>query len=140
MHRVLVVDDDFEVRGMFSAAFELQGIDADVAENGIEAMRLLRLYPDRYCLLVLDLNVPAPDGIRIAQHVREFKPDLPVIVLTDDDEAAERIRNAELARTVSLIIRKPTVPVAIVGYMHSHCARRVRRADREDVADRETRV
>ena len=137
MHRVLIVDADFEVRGMFSAAFELQGIDADVAESGTEAMSLLRLYPDRYCQVVLQLNVPAPDGIRIAQHVREFIPDLPVTVLTSDPDAAERIRNAGLSRTVRLIIPKPTVPVAVVGYIHSHCARRVRRDERED---REARV
>lgn len=123
-HRVLIVEDDFAARGMFSTAFELKNIQVDVAEDGIEAMRLLTMFPHRYCVALLDLNVPPPDGIHIAQYIRDNIPDLPVIVVTGDDKASERIRDAELSRTVRFVVHKPTVPIAIVGCIHGECVRR----------------
>lgn len=120
-HRVLIVDDDFTVRGVFSRAFELANIAVDVAEDGVQTMRLLRLHPERYCALILDLNVPAPDGIRIAQHVKKEIPNLPVVVVTADPNAKERIWNAGLERTVKLILPKPFDPNAAVAYVHDEC-------------------
>ena len=132
---MLVVDDDFTVRSLFANAFEVRGINVDVAEDGIEAMRLLRLYPTRYCALVLDLNIPAPDGIRVAQYVQNAIPNLAVVMITGDTDAVERIRNAGLAGTVRLIIPRLAHPSEIVGYVHGQCIR-----PRESQDDREARA
>lgn len=124
--RVLVVDDDFVIRGMFSAAFERNDLEVDVAESGQEALGLLKLYPDRYLAVVLDLNIPPPDGLAIARYVSEAIPDLPVVVLSADADSADRVREAELARTVKFIIRKPADPMQLAGVIAEYVDRRLR--------------
>lgn len=51
-----------------------------VAEDGVEAMRVLEL--SRFCVLLLDLVLPKADGYAVIAYVKEHMPELPVIVMT----------------------------------------------------------
>src|SRR5205085_11530661 len=95
-HRVLVVEDDWSTRWLVANAFQKQGIEADVAESGREAMALLKYNGLKYCSVVLDLNVPPPNGIEIARFITQTLPDLPVIALSGYADLAERLKSAGL--------------------------------------------
>lgn len=79
-HDVLVVEDDTNARQTISIALERKGLRVMVAEDGVEAMRVLALR--RFCVLLLDLVLPKADGYAVIAYVKENMPELPVIVMT----------------------------------------------------------
>ena len=79
-HDVLVVEDDINTRQTISIALERKGLRIMVAEDGVEALRLLKMR--RFCVLLLDLVLPKADGYAVIANVKENMPELPVIVMT----------------------------------------------------------
>ena len=82
--RVLLVDDNgqmlTDLRDELSDEFEIAG----TAENGEEAVReVLRLDPD---VLVLDLNMPVMNGLRVTSLLREKHPRTKILILTIHEE------------------------------------------------------
>lgn len=78
--RVLVVDDEADVRRVLRVALEGWGYQVDEATSGEEA--LSRLATRRYDLLLLDLRMPGTDGVTVMERVRLSRPTLPIIILT----------------------------------------------------------
>jgi DNA-binding response OmpR family regulator len=78
--RVLVVDDEPNVRSALTRSLALLGYRADAASSGYEALGMLQRTP--YDLMVLDLRMPGMDGVEVMQRSRQLRPDLLVIVLT----------------------------------------------------------
>lgn len=79
-HDVLVVEDDSNARQTISIALERKGLRVMVAEDGVEAMRVLALR--RFCVLLLDLVLPKADGYAVIAYVKANMPEVPVIVMT----------------------------------------------------------
>jgi DNA-binding response OmpR family regulator len=126
-HQLLVVDDDSGMRSLLSTAFERSGVDTNVAESGTEALELLRRRGSRYCAVLLDLNVPSPDGIEIARYIRDHDSTLPVIIISGRADLAERVKDAGLESVVKLILMKPVNLEQLVKFVHgSGCIRRDR--------------
>jgi len=82
-HRVLVVEDNGNARESLLMLLEAQGFEAEGAENGREALRVLREGYDA-CLILLDLMMPIMDGwtFRVEQRHDPQLADIPVAVLT----------------------------------------------------------
>ena len=117
-HEVLIVDDDSSVRALISIIFERNGIEAKVAESGREAMALLARSGDRFCAVILDLDVPEPNGIQIAGFIGANHPTLPVIAISGHADLADRLRQKNLGSVVRLILHKPLNPALLVDYIH----------------------
>jgi CheY-like chemotaxis protein len=83
MHRVLVVDDDDDIREAFATYLAAVGFDVVTACDGADALRVLRAARD-FCLVVLDLFMPGMNGWEFReQQLRD--PDLagiPVVVVS----------------------------------------------------------
>jgi CheY-like chemotaxis protein len=80
--RLLVVDDDREIREALRTALEDQGFTVAVAANGAEAIQKMAERPPR--MVLLDLMMPVLDGWEVLEHMRE-DPELatvPVCVLS----------------------------------------------------------
>jgi CheY-like chemotaxis protein len=67
-YRLLVVDDDREIRETLRAVLEDEGFTVAVAANGAEAIAKLEERPPR--LVLLDLMMPVVDGWEVLAHVR----------------------------------------------------------------------
>jgi DNA-binding response OmpR family regulator len=117
-HRVLFIDDEPAVRWTIAIPFQRQGVDTDVAESGKEAIRLLSRATCNYCSVLLDLNIPPPDGVEIARFIRDNCGGIPVIVISGYPDLAERIKNEDLGSVVRLILMKPVDPDFLVRYVH----------------------
>ena len=89
--RVLVVDDDSQVRQVLSRLLQSLGIDADTAPGGAQAM--IKLDHGSYDALLLDLDMPGVTGLDVLLHVQRAAPTMPVLVVTGTFEA-ERIEGA----------------------------------------------
>ena len=116
-HEVLIVDDDEPVRTYVSLMLERNGIATKGARDGRDALRLLEWRSSDYCAVILDLNLPPPDGIEIARFIRDNCPDLPVIVVSGHSDFAERLSKEDLGSVVKRVLRKPFDTAALVNYL-----------------------
>ena len=81
--RVLVVEDDYLTARLIQSRLEMEGLPVRTAANGQEALAALREEPAE--LLVTDLMMPAMNGFRLIQEVRELPPpqgQAPILVVS----------------------------------------------------------
>lgn len=78
--RVLVVDDDPELRQIVVCALQNRGYQAEGAEDGLQA--LARLQQGSFDMVVTDFQMPRLDGLALLREVRRLEPPLPVVILT----------------------------------------------------------
>ncbi len=78
--RILIVDDEKNIRTSLSRFFELHGNSAAAVETAEEA--LLQLRKASFDCVILDLRLPDLDGIQTLEKIKEMDPYLPVILLT----------------------------------------------------------
>ncbi len=81
MKRLLIVEDKESLALMLRETVESEGLDADLARDGQEAVRKLAS-GQRYFAVLTDLRMPGADGIAVLRQVKENDPDCPVIVMT----------------------------------------------------------
>lgn len=92
-HRVLVADDEPQIRRALTTALRGHGYDVAIAEDGEDALaRLAAWLPDA---LVLDLVMPKVDGFEVLRQVRTWS-DLPVIVLSARGREADKVTALDL--------------------------------------------
>ena len=101
--RVLIVDDEVQVRAVICDALTDSGYEVQQAANGVEALEALQ--HGRFDLITLDIRMPRMDGIAVLLAVRSRRPDLPVIVVTGLASEEEVKTAQELG--VFACIRKP---------------------------------
>jgi two-component system, NtrC family, response regulator AtoC len=91
--RILIVDDERNIRKVLQAHLHRDGFDVDTAENG--AIALEKLKEDTFDLVVTDLRMPEMDGMELLAACRQGWPGLPVILITAHgtvDSAVEAIK------------------------------------------------
>ena len=78
--RILVVDDEDRVREGLCWSLRVSGYTVDEALSGAQALALLGR--GAFDLMLLDMNMPAMDGVEVMERARRVQPDLAIIVLT----------------------------------------------------------
>jgi len=101
--RILVVDDNGDIRKVISNLLRFMGFDVALAGNGIEALAVF--VENSFDLVVTDLQMPAMDGSQLAQLVKERSPNTPVIMLTGSD--GETVWKKVKTGSVDSVIFKP---------------------------------
>ncbi len=92
--RVLVVDDEEEIRDSLELLLTSEGVLADTVANGEEGIE--RIESNLYDLVLLDLMLPGRSGLEIQKEVRSIDPTLPVVIITamaDIETAVAAIRS-----------------------------------------------
>jgi DNA-binding response OmpR family regulator len=87
--RVLVVDDDDDIRLLLKELLGRAGYDVDEAPDGRTALR--RLYERPPALVILDVTMPEMDGYQTLERIRDLS-DVPVIMLTARSQELEKVR------------------------------------------------
>src|SRR5579862_9001661 len=80
--KILVAEDEPEVRGYLDVALRWLGYSVELTEDGEEALARLRENGGDYSLLLLDLIMPRKDGLETLREVRQFDTGLPIIMLS----------------------------------------------------------
>ena len=109
----LIIDDDHEIREALVEFLALRGFSGRTAENGREALRLLRARLKLPKLVLLDLNMPILDGWGFLLE-RSKDPRLltvPVIVVSASLTVEERARKAG----AQAVMRKPLEPIDLLS-------------------------
>lgn len=76
--RLLIVDDEKNIRHLYAADLQDAGYQVDTAENGANAAELLNRYT--FDLVVLDIHMGNESGLDILQDIVQQRKDLPVIL------------------------------------------------------------
>ena len=90
--RVLVVDDDPDVRGLLREMLERAGCLVREARDGREALKIL--YDARPDVILLDVTMPDMDGWQTLERVRDLT-DVPVLMLTAANAELEKVRGLQ---------------------------------------------
>ncbi|MGD0884134.1 MAG: response regulator [Thermodesulfovibrionales bacterium] len=78
--KILVADDDEIARDVISSLLSREGYPIVSAQDGIEAIRLLRM--EKINLVITDLRMPGADGIEVLKHAVSSSPESAVVILT----------------------------------------------------------
>jgi two-component system KDP operon response regulator KdpE len=96
LQRILVVDDELQMRRVLRASLSAHGYDVVEAESGEEALNKLKA--ERIGFVLLDLNLPGLDGIATCRAIRADS-EVPIIVVSirdsEKDKAAARGAGAD---------------------------------------------
>jgi DNA-binding NtrC family response regulator len=101
--RILVVDDNRDIRNVLSRMLCLMGFEVALAGNGIEALAVF--HESSFDLVVTDLQMPIMEGSELAQFVKETSPTTPVILLTGTDR--ETVWKKVAKGSIDSVIFKP---------------------------------
>ena len=89
MTKVLVIDDEAQIRRFLRAGFELHGFSVLEAENATAGLRAATMNtPD---LVILDLNLPDVEGSEVLERIRSWS-NVPIIVLSIQADEQEKVR------------------------------------------------
>ncbi|MBB5752550.1 cell cycle two-component system response regulator CpdR [Prosthecomicrobium pneumaticum] len=80
MNRILLAEDDNDLRRFLAKALENAGYDVVSFDNGLSAYERIREEP--FTLLLTDILMPEMDGIELARRATELDPDLKVMFIT----------------------------------------------------------
>ncbi|HEX8236679.1 MAG TPA: response regulator [Abditibacteriaceae bacterium] len=118
--RVLLVEDDADIRVLFGLAFREAGFSVQEATDGLEAIAALQL--DIFDAIVLDLSMPRVDGVSALDTFKIMRngADVPVITVTALDDPA--IEKRALEGGAAVFLRKPVTPQQIVDAVREQIA------------------
>ncbi|RCU49274.1 response regulator transcription factor [Corallincola luteus] len=123
--RILVVDDDLEIRDLLAAHLSKNGYDVDTVGDGIE---MFNTYQEgHHHLVILDVMLPGDDGFTLCQRLRK-QSDVPVIMLTASSDETDRVIGLEIG--ADDYIAKPFSPRELLARIKA-LLRRVRYTQRQ---------
>ncbi len=108
--KVLIVDDEKNIRDSILRYLKLEGIEAEGAENGHAARR--KLAEQAYGAAVVDLRMPGMDGLELLRWIREEGPDIPVIIISAYGEIRDAVE--AMKRGARDYIVKPFDPQELI--------------------------
>ena len=117
-YRILVADDEKEIRSLLRLYLENENYQVIEAEDGVQALKVLE--NQRIDLCILDIMMPQKDGYQVLQEVR-CKSNIPVIILSAKDADSEKILGLNLGADDYLA--KPFNPLEAVARVNSNIRR-----------------
>ncbi len=130
MEKILIIEDDEDIRDILKLYLEGQSYEILEAENGAKAMKQLVKQPD---LVILDLMLPDIDGLSICKSIRK-KYYYPIIMITAKNADQDKILG--LSYGADDYITKPFNPLEVVARVKAQL-RRYKQYD-ENITDTES--
>jgi len=109
MHRILLADDDLEVRTGVADLLGSLGLDVLLAETGLEALEVVQGKEVHAALL--DWNMPACSGLEVLPRLRDLISDLPCILYSGNLTAG--MEGVALRAGAFAVMRKPVQPALL---------------------------
>ena len=87
--KILVVDDELNMRMVLKAMLKKEGYEVATAADGLEALEILR--KEKFAVVATDLKMPRLDGMGLLDRIMQDDPSLPVIILTAHGTVANAV-------------------------------------------------
>jgi two-component system, OmpR family, KDP operon response regulator KdpE len=128
MPRVLVIDDEAQIRRFLRAGFELHGFTVTEAENATAGLRAATM--SALDLIILDINLPDLDGSEVLERIRSWS-NIPIIVLSIHADEQEKVRLLRLGADDYVV--KPFGISELLARSDAALRRQLRGTNREPV-------
>ena len=90
MSKIMIVDDDPNIRELVSALLQNHGFEACEAEDGRDALQ--KMMNDDPDLVIIDIMMPNMDGFELCRHLRRDYENMPILMLTAKGELASKVK------------------------------------------------
>lgn len=110
MSRILIVDDEINIRRVVKEYAEFEGYEVGEAANGMEAVELVK--NNDYDLIVMDIMMPKLDGFSTCKEIKKYKS-IPVIMLSARGEEYDKLFGFELG--IDDYVVKPFSPKELMA-------------------------
>src|SRR5580704_14246585 len=87
--RILLVEDEENLREAIKMNLELDGYEVEVADTGTQALK--KTAGQRFNLIILDVMLPEMDGFAVCQKIRITDTDTPILFLTAKDASQDKV-------------------------------------------------
>jgi len=101
--RILVIEDDAEMRSLLKDFLEEDGFEIDSVNNGSEAFRTIAREP--FDLIITDIRMPGLTGLDILPGMKKLQPEISIIVITAF--GSEEVRRKAFDRGATAYLEKP---------------------------------
>lgn len=126
---ILIVEDDQKTSSLVAIYLEKEGFKAVIAEDGFNAIEIVKKQPPDF--VILDLMLPKIDGWEVCRHIRRTS-DVPILMLTARDDEVDRISGLTLG--ADDYVTKPFSPRELVARVKAILRRtRFQSYDRENI-------
>ena len=95
--KILIVEDDEELKKLLQKRLEEYGFTCDMVENGEQLLK--KINEKEYALVILDIMLPGEDGLSLCRRLRDSSqnnPDIPIIFTSALGEATDRVVGLEM--------------------------------------------
>lgn len=125
--RILVVDDEADIRDILKLTLEGEGYQVEEAADGEEALRLIRKVNPQ--LVILDFKMPRLDGSQVAQALKKdlLLQHLPILMLTSRGEVSDKVEGIEAGADDYMV--KPFEPMELIARVRMLLRRTARALD-----------
>lgn len=114
MFKLLVVDDEKNIREVIKEYAEFNGYEVSEAEDGMTALGLCKL--NDYDLIIMDIMMPKLDGYSTSKEIRKIK-NIPIIMLSARSEEYDKLFGFELGIDDYMV--KPFSPKELMARVHA---------------------
>jgi two-component system chemotaxis response regulator CheY len=111
-YKCLIVEDSHMMRQLLSfAVSRIEGMTVVEADDGMEGLK--KLSQDTFDVVVIDINMPIMDGLKLIKHIRNDSSykEMPILVVTTEGADEDRERAMQLG--VNTYISKPVQATAV---------------------------
>ncbi|MEH7073120.1 response regulator transcription factor [Neobacillus drentensis] len=110
MTKILIVDDDSNIRELVQLFLKKEGFETFQAADGVQALQLMGKV--KVDLAIIDIMMPNMDGWELCHVLREFS-DIPILMLTAKGETSQKLKGFELGADDYLV--KPFDPMELTA-------------------------
>jgi DNA-binding response OmpR family regulator len=122
MPRVLVIDDDPQMRNVCARVLDKAGWSVACAGDGEDGLKQLTDSPEAFAVILLDQLMPGLDGMDVLARIKAIDPGVPVILITGS--ATEEYRAEVVKKGAADCLPKPFTPeqlrAATINAVRSH--------------------
>jgi two-component system response regulator AtoC len=141
--KVLIVDDELEVRELLAEYFAEVGYDVTTAPDGNAAVADLTANPTQYQLVISDLQMPGIDGLGVLEAAKKANPSIAVIIVTGYASVDSAVRAVRMGAydyltkpftlgQIEVIVRRAAERLALEAE-NRHLARRIGEIDQAEL-------
>lgn len=110
MTKLLIVDDDANIRELVLLFLKKEGFELYEASDGMKALELMEKV--KIDIAIIDIMMPIMDGWELCREIREFS-DMPILMLTAKGETSQKVKGFELGADDYLV--KPFDPAELTA-------------------------
>lgn len=118
-YRILIVEDDKEIREGVEIYLRNQGYDVYQASNGAEGLKVIE--QQELHLAIVDIMMPVMDGVTMLMKLRSMNYEFPVIMLSAKSEEVDKIMGLNMG--ADDYVTKPFTPLELLARVNSHLRR-----------------